>query len=176
MNENEITNNENTESKKITIPPQVYIYLGLAIFFQLIAICFMFVRAEQIKSYAEKNGTIIRVHCTAFDPFNPLKGRYVRLSITHDDELNQKMKELNLTEKKLRKASSEYYMQENYADAVDQMKWKDFNALNPVLEIYVDKKGNCIQKALYVTPSDSDGNPLQEIPIEKYIKEELLQK
>ena len=44
----------------------------------------------------------------------------------------------------------EYYMQENHALHLDSLQTEDFNALNPRLELYVDKNGRCIQKELYL--------------------------
>ena len=62
---------------------------------------------------------------------------------------------------------SEYYMQENYARYVDTIKWEDFNALKPVLSLYVDKNGQCIQKGLTVLSGS------QRVSIEEYCKEKI---
>ncbi|MBO7613742.1 MAG: GDYXXLXY domain-containing protein [Treponema sp.] len=59
---------------------------------------------------------------------------------------------------------SEYYMQENYAQYVDTIEWEDFNALKPILSLYVDKKGQCIQKGLTVL------NGTDRISIEEYCR------
>ena len=59
---------------------------------------------------------------------------------------------------------SEYYMQENYAQYMDTIQWEDFNALKPILSLYVDKKGQCIQKGLTVL------NGTDRISIEEYCR------
>ena len=55
----------------------------------------------------------------------------------------------------------EYYMQENYARKVDSLG-SEFYKQNPHIEVYIDKHGNCIQKALTV-----NGNVRLEDYIEK---------
>lgn len=140
--------------------------LILAVVLQLSVIAAMFIKAEAIKNEAVKNNSIIRLSCTAYDPFDPFKGRYVRLSINRE-ELDAAVARLGLDLSRLAKTSCDYYMQENYAREVDKINWQDFNGLNPVLELYVDKKGRAIQKALLVH------NGSQEIPIEEYIRERL---
>ncbi|MCR5318628.1 MAG: GDYXXLXY domain-containing protein [Treponema sp.] len=59
---------------------------------------------------------------------------------------------------------SEYYMQENFAQYVDTISTDDFNNLKPVLSLYVDKKGQCIQKGLTVL------NGTDRISIEEYCR------
>ena len=140
--------------------------LILAVVLQLSVIAAMFIKAEAIKNEAVKNNSIIRLSCTAYDPFDPFKGRYVRLSINRD-ELEAAGRRLGLDLSSLAKTSCDYYMQENYAREVDKINWQDFNNLKPVLELYVDKKGRAIQKALLVF----DGS--KEIPIEEYIRARL---
>ncbi len=140
--------------------------LVLAVVFQISVIAAMFIRAAAIKSEAIKNNLVIRLSCTAYDPFDPFKGRYVRLSINRE-ELDAAGARLGLDLSRLAKTSCDYYMQENYAREVDKINWQDFNGLNPVLELYVDKKGRAIQKALLV----HNGN--QEIQIEEYIRGRL---
>ena len=140
--------------------------LILAVVLQLSVIAAMFIRAGAIKNEAVKNNSIIRLSCTAYDPFDPFKGRYVRLSINRD-ELEAAGRRLGLDLSSLAKTSCDYYMQENYAREVDKINWQDFNNLKPVLELYVDKKGRAIQKALLVF----DGT--KEIPIEEYIRARL---
>ena len=61
----------------------------------------------------------------------------------------------------------EYYMQENYARYVDKIHWDDFNALEPVLSLYVAKDGRCIQQGLTVV----DGE--ERISIEEYCRKRL---
>jgi len=140
--------------------------LVLAVVLQLSVIAAMFIRADAIKNDAVKNNSIIRLSCTAYDPFDPFKGRYVRLSINRK-ELEAAGERFGLDLSSLAETSCDYYMQENYAREVDKINWQDFNGLNPVLELYVDKKGRAIQKALLV----SSGS--QEIPIEEYIRGRL---
>lgn len=64
-------------------------------------------------------------------------------------------------------AFSEYYMQENYARLVDRIQWNDFNALEPVLSLYVGKDGRCVQKGLSVLDEG------ERIPIEEYCRRRL---
>ena len=144
----------------------MWVYLGLAVALQLAVVAFMFVRAHHTKAYAIEHQTVVRLSCTAYDPYDPFKGRYVQLTINEDD-LRTEGERLGLDLSALSKTARDYYMQENYARAVDDISWNDFNDLKPVLELYVDGKGNAIQKALLV----HDGG--QEIPIEAYIKERL---
>ena len=140
--------------------------LALVLVLQISVIAAMFVRAAAIRNEAVQNNSIIRLSCTAYDPFDPFKGRYVRLSINRD-ELDVAGRRLGLDLSSLAKTSCDYYMQENYAREVDKINWQDFNNLKPVLELYVDKKGRAIQKALLV----HNGN--QEITIEEYIRGRL---
>ena len=140
--------------------------LALVLVLQISVIAAMFVRAAAIRNEAVQNNSIIRLSCTAYDPFDPFKGRYVRLSINRD-ELDVAGRRLGLDLSSLAKTSCDYYMQENYAREVDKINWQDFNNLKPVLELYVDKKGRAIQKALLVF----DG--AKEIPIEEYIRARL---
>ena len=140
--------------------------LALVLVLQISVIAAMFVRAAAIRNEAVQNNSIIRLSCTAYDPFDPFKGRYVRLSINRD-ELEAAGRRLGLDLSGLAKTSCDYYMQENYAREVDKINWQDFNNLKPVLELYVDKKGRAIQKALMVF----DG--AKEIPIEEYIRARL---
>ena len=102
------------------------IALILAVVLQLSVIAAMFIRANAIKNEAVKNNSIIRLSCTAYDPFNPFKGRYVRLSIKRD-ELEAAGRRLGLDLSGLAKTSCDYYMQENYAREVDKINWQDFN-------------------------------------------------
>lgn len=140
--------------------------LALVLVLQISVIAAMFVRAAAIRNEAVQNNSIIRLSCTAYDPFDPFKGRYVRLSINRN-ELDAAGRRLGLDLSGLAKTSCDYYMQENYAREVDKINWQDFNNLKPVLELYVDKKGRAIQKALLVF----DG--AKEIPIEEYIRARL---
>ena len=62
---------------------------------------------------------------------------------------------------------NEYYMQENYARLVDRIQWDNFNALEPVLSLYVGKDGRCVQKGLTVLDAG------ERIPIEEYCRRRL---
>jgi len=148
---------------KIKIPIGVWVCLGLAVLFQLSVIGMMFARANAIKKFAESNKTIIRIRCSAADPFNPFKGRYVHLLLNQDD-IKMNEEKLGFDFSKLQKNCSDYYMQENYAREVDKISWRDFNELNPVLELYVGEDGKGIQKALYVNDN---------VEIEDFIKNKL---
>ena len=143
------------------------ITLSILIVFQLSVIAVMFIKAGAIRSYAKKNDTIIRIRCTAFDPFHPLKGRYVQLSLDIDD-IKAAEDRLNLKLSDIQKTANAYYLQEEYALIIDSMNRKDFNSLEPVLELYVGKKGAVIQKELYVHYKGA------ELPIEQYIKDYAL--
>lgn len=143
------------------------ITLSILIVFQLSVIAVMFIKAGAIRSYAKKNDTIIRIRCTAFDPFHPLKGRYVQLSLDTDD-IKAAEDRLNLKLSQIQKTANAYYLQEEYALIIDSMNRKDFNSLEPVLELYVGKKGAVIQKELYVHYKGA------ELPIEQYIKDYAL--
>ena len=140
------------------------ITLSILIVFQISVIAAMFIKAGAIKNYARKNDSIIRVRCTAYDPFHPLKGRYVQLTLD-DDDINAAQSSLGFELSDIRKTANAYYLQEEYALIVDSMSWKDFNSLDPVLELYIGKSGAVIQKALYVH------NNGQELPIEQYIRD-----
>ncbi len=140
------------------------ITLSILIVFQISVIAAMFIKAGAIKNYARKNDSIIRVHCTAYDPFHPLKGRYVQLSLNSDD-IKSAQDRLGCDLSNIWKTANAYYLQEEYALIVDSMSWKDFNSLDPVLELYVGKSGAVIQKALYIHHNG------QELPIEEYIRD-----
>ncbi len=187
-----------------------------AILLQLTATLSLLTYTARTKHYAQKNGRIVNLACRAYDPYNPFKGRYVRLSF---EEANVDKSKLDAesfenqskrgdiyylrmeegadslwTVRGIRAAlpkqdgniyiqgqtyihsldtvhitfpCSEYYMQENYAQYVDTIQWQDFNALQPVLSLYVDKKGRCIQKGLSVL----DGTV--RISIEEYCKRHI---
>ena len=64
-------------------------------------------------------------------------------------------------------AFDEYYMQENYAKYADSIRWDDFNALEPILSVYVARDGRCIQKDLTVL----DGQ--ERIAYEEYCRRRL---
>ncbi len=145
---------------------QKKLILALVVLFQILVVVSMFARARAIKNEAEKNGRIIRISCTAYDPFDPFKGRYVRLTLSQDD-LKSEGERLGLDLQKLSKNCSDYYMQEDFADFIDKIGSVNFDELKPLLEVYVDKKGRAIQKALFVHENE------EEIPIEKFIESKL---
>ena len=66
-------------------------------------------------------------------------------------------------------AFDEYYMQENFAHYADRIRWDDFNALEPILTVYVARDGRCIQKDLTVL----DGK--ERIAYEEYCRRRLAQ-
>ena len=143
------------------------ITLSILIVFQLSVIASMFIKAGAIRNYAKKNDTIIRIRCTAYDPFHPLKGRYVQLTLDFDD-IQAAEEKLGLKLSDIRKTANAYYLQEEYALIIDSMKQNDFNTLEPVLELYVGKNGSVIQKELYVHYNGA------ELPVEQYIKDYAL--
>ncbi len=149
------------------MPKKKIVTLSILIIFQLLVIATMFIKAGAIRSYAKKNDTIIRIRCTAYDPFHPIKGRYVQLSLDTDD-IKAAEDRLNLKLSQIQKTANAYYLQEEYALIIDSMKREDFNSLEPVLELYVGKDGTVIQKELYVHYKGV------ELPVEKYIKDYAL--
>ncbi len=140
------------------------ISLCILIIFQILVIAMLFIKAGTIKSYAKKNDTVIRIRCTAHDPFHPLKGRYVQLHLNYED-IQAAENKTGFDLSHIQKNADAYYLQEEYALIVDSMSNNNFNELEPVLEVYVGKNGAVIQKELYV---HYKGN---ELPIEQYIKD-----
>ena len=190
---------------------------------QLITAFSLLCYTARVKSHAQKNGFVIRLSCQAYDPFSPLKGRYVRLTIAesrndslfldeestesmsscrggkiycimkegsdglwHTDSFRSSMPSGSNTKESsdgiyvevkrplfysnkdgsysvsVTYSFTEYYMQEDYARYVDTIRWDDFNALEPVLSLYVGKDGRCVQKDLTVMYEG------RRIPIEEY--------
>lgn len=142
---------------------KVIISISLLIVFQLAVISAMFIKPAAVKHYAEKNNTIFRIRCTAYDPFNSLKGRYAQLNLNKDD-IEKIEAHLDYKLKNVYKAANEYYLQEEYALTLDAMGRKNFNDLEPELEIYVGRDGTIVQKELYVHFNGA------ELPVEQYIK------
>ena len=140
------------------------ISLCILIIFQISVIAMLFIKAGTIKSYAKKNDTVIRIRCTAYDPFHLLKGRYVQLHLNYED-IQAAENKTGFDLSNIQKNADAYYLQEEYALIVDSMSNNNFNELEPVLEVYVGKNGAVIQKELYV---HYKGN---ELPIEQYIKD-----
>lgn len=130
---------------------------------QLSVISTMFIKSAYIKKYAIKNNTIFRLRCTAYDPFHPLKGRYAQLNLEWDD-IKEIENRLGYRLKNVYDTINKYYLQEEYALSIEALSNNDFNALEPVLEIYVGKDGTCVQKELYV---HVDGT---ELTVEDYIR------
>lgn len=125
-----------------------------AVVVQLIILAYFSFYSLSVKKAAEKNGSIYTYKCTAYDPYNPFKGRYLRLTVT----------EWNIYVDK----RADYYLQENYADIVDSIKWTEFNSLQPELELYVDAKHRFVQKG--VTVLKDPENPDSRMPIEEYLE------
>lgn len=194
--------------------------IACALFIQLVVVISLLTYTVRTRHYAQKNGRIIYLECKATDPFNPFKGRYVRLtfaerSISETVLDSQSFEDLKKLEElkdsyhapvylKMKQSEdnlwtvhgirqklptkefdiyikarvlyisedtvtvehlfTDYYLQENYARFVDKIHWEDFNNLKPVLALYVDKNGKCIQKDLTVF----DGK--ERISIEEYCK------
>lgn len=111
----------------------------------------------RVKASAIKHGNIIVLECTAYDPYNPFKGRYVKLNIVDK-------------ESPYAKTCDEYYLNERYANIVDSINWRDFNDMKPELELYVDQKGRAVQKSLTVLVNDS------RMSIEDYCRSQLKDK
>ena len=145
--------------KQITL-----ILLGCIIIFQIAVVSTMFIKTALIKRYAKTHDSIVRISCVASDPFHPLKGRYAQLQLNWDD-LSAAEAKLGLKLKNVYDTVNQYYLQEEYAQTIDAMSNRDFNALEPVLEIYVGKDGTAVQKELYVHVNGI------ELPIEDYIKQ-----
>ncbi|MBR7064860.1 MAG: hypothetical protein IKI31_06930 [Treponema sp.] len=139
------------------------ILLFALIVLQLSVMSTMFIKSAYIKNYAIKNNTIFRLRCTAYDPFHPLKGRYAQLNLEWDD-IKEIENRLGYSLKNVYDTINKYYLQEEYALSIEALSNNDFNALEPVLEIYVGKDGTCVQKELYV---HVDGT---ELTVEDYIR------
>ncbi|MCR5762717.1 MAG: GDYXXLXY domain-containing protein [Treponema sp.] len=213
------------DKKIIKILPCAAITIAVTV--QLAVIISLLTYTVRVRNYAEKNGRIISLECKAYDPFNPLKGRYVRLTFAEnqvsvsnlDDKSRQELKDLSGQKRvygnygslpvylKMEKSKDglwtvtgisrkmpsssdvyisaripyyynesifinypfdEYYMQENYARYIDKIQWNNaFDDLHPVLSLYVDKKGKCIQQSLTVI----DGT--ERIDIEEYCRRRI---
>lgn len=128
------------------------IALILAVVFQIAVLTGYVSYSFRIMDSAKNDGKILTLSCTAYDPYNPLRGRYLRVSI-------QESNELALTQ-------ADYYLQENLANKVDSIRTSDFNSLKPELELYVDSKGRYVQKGMTVLES-GDG---ARISIEEYLQ------
>lgn len=60
------------------------IFFAVTVAFELIAAIFILCKISLIKKTAEKENRIYRFECNFYDPFNPLKGRYVQLEFTDE--------------------------------------------------------------------------------------------
>ncbi len=128
------------------------IVLFTAVFlFQIFVLVSLVTFSQRIKSQAIKDGNIVTLSCRVYDPYHPFKGRYVQLVIEDSSS-------------PYAETHNQYYLQESYADIVDALSWSDFNALEPQLELYVDKKGRAVQKALTLMYEG------ERIDIEEYCK------
>lgn len=188
------------------------IFFICAIVLNLLVLGLLTAKPLVIQKSAEKNERILRLKCNLYDPYDPMKGRYVRLTF---DENNKNVKDIKfdeeilfednrkegenkswrikipalyavfenneegvsvLKEVTLKKPSenelfiktaaqyfrndetiyldlnfSKYYMQEEHADRVDKMTRNEFEKLNPVLEIWLSKNGEAVQKKLVLS-------------------------
>ena len=188
------------------------IFFICAIVLNLLVLGLLTAKPLVIQKSAEKNERILRLKCNLYDPYDPMKGRYVRLTF---DENNKNVKDIKfdeeilfednrkenenkswrikipalyavfenneegvsvLKEVTLKKPSenelfmktpaqyfrndetiyldlnfSKYYMQEEHADILDKMTRNEFEKLNPVLEIWLSKNGEAIQKKLVLS-------------------------
>lgn len=169
-----------------------------------------------LKNNAIENNRIYSFDCSLYDPYNVLKGRYVRLVINQEnasikDFDAQSKNEENVTKllknekvyllikpdadglwkvygvRKNKPKSgdfikarvnycysetanfdfsiSEYYMQENFAEYVDNFGFRNISSMK--IEVYCDKNGNLLQKQLYVNDNAS------YLPIEDFIKSKI---
>ena len=180
------------------------IFLITALLFDLTVFTVILCKPLMIQSDAEKNNKIIRLKCSLYDPFDPLKGRYVSLDFEEtrgkfstlfcDDSVlipgskdsdkiafpsvyaifeNNKegvsvLKKITISKPNgaelflrcpahyytnadeiiLDVNFCKYYIQEEHADKLDNMSPEDFNRQNPILELWVNGKGEAIQKEL----------------------------
>lgn len=118
------------------------IFTIAAIVFQITVLTYFTKYSLMIKKSAEQNGKIVSLKCQAYDPYDPFKGRYLRVRITEENPYI--------------KDTTDYYLQENYADIVDRMSNRDFDSLDPELELYVDEKGRFVQKGMTVCSFSDD--------------------
>lgn len=196
---------------KIKINVKIIFIITLCV--QLIIFISLITRNIFIKNDSIKNNRIYSFDCTYYDPYNVLKGRYVKLSNQQESvdisdlDLESRNEEdiynlypnqpvyllLNKSDSEFWKICgirqkkpkdgnfikakykfhnnntfyfdflcSEYYMQENFAMFMD----KQLASLKSLkLEVYCDKKGNILQKQLYVM---EEGKTY--IPAEEYVK------
>lgn len=183
------------------------LFFSAALLFDLVVLISLLIKPLSIRSYAEKNNKILRLECSLYDPFDPMKGRYVSLTFeetkgmlfdlmidesilknTEDDKFKydfplvyavfendekgiSRLKEITLERPEELKLFirvpahyyrntdefvldvdfDRYYLQEEYADKLDHMSASRFKELNPVLELWVGKNGDAIQKDLVLS-------------------------
>ncbi len=120
-----------------------------AFLFQIFVLISLVTFSQRIKSQAIKDGNIVRLSCHVYDPYHPFKGRYVQLVIEDSSS-------------PYAETHNQYYLQESYADIVDNSTL--INNMDLQLELYVDKKGRAVQKALTLM---FEG---ERIDIEEYCK------
>lgn len=129
---------------------KIVLFTVTAVFlFQIFVLVSLVTFSQRIKSQAIKDGNIVRLSCHVYDPYHPFKGRYVQLVI--DDSSSPYAETHN-----------QYYLQESYADIVDNSTL--INNMDLQLELYVDKKGRAVQKALTLMYEG------ERIDIEEYCK------
>lgn len=61
---------------------KIAVFFAVTVFFQIGVIVFILLRTGSIRSDAEKSGRVASFKCEMRDPYNPFKGRYVRLNLS----------------------------------------------------------------------------------------------
>ncbi len=129
---------------------KIVLFTVTAVFlFQIFVLVSLVTFSQRIKSQAIKDGNIVTLSCHVYDPYHPFKGRYVQLVIEDSSS-------------PYAETHNQYYLQESYADIVDNSTL--INNMDLQLELYVDKKGRAVQKALTLM---FEG---ERIDIEEYCK------
>lgn len=129
---------------------KIVLFTVTAVFlFQIFVLVSLVTFSQRIKSQAIKDGNIVRLSCHVYDPYHPFKGRYVQLVIEDSSS-------------PYAETHNQYYLQESYADIVDNSTL--INNMDLQLELYVDKKGRAVQKALTLMYEG------ERIDIEEYCK------
>ena len=129
---------------------KIVLFTVTAVFlFQIFVLVSLVTFSQRIKSQAIKDGNIVRLSCHVYDPYHPFKGRYVQLVIEDSSS-------------PYAETHNQYYLQESYADIVDNSTL--INNMDLQLELYVDKNDRAVQKALTLM---FEG---ERIDIEEYCK------
>ena len=71
------------------------IFFICAIVLNLLVLGLLTAKPLVIQKSAEKNERILRLKCNLYDPYDPMKGRYVRLTF---DENNKNVKDIKFDE------------------------------------------------------------------------------